>query len=294
MRKRLSIVVLTVVILNTVINVGSFFDEDYQKSFFNLNLEEDDQKEVDKTESSNSDTMVGVTVMILGEMDSVDSTSLVPAEEEIVLEEIETDVLPEIFTDLEEIVTDIDYKSVDPYKMYVEDTFLNVRSQPRTTTEETILGVMGPGDKVVVIGKRDDGWFAVDYKEQTGFVASEFLTDKKPVEEKPAVATYNSNWSGAKLNPVSGHVNGPSGKETYYNLNMSRVVENMRNKGYSGEVWVREDGCKMFGSYVMCAANLSVHPRGSIVMSSLGPCIVVDTGDFAKSNPNQLDIATTW
>lgn len=33
----------------------------------------------------------------------------------------------------------------------------------------------------------------------------------------------------------------------------------------------------MFGNYVMVAANYGVHPKGSIVKSSLGLAIVVDT-----------------
>ena len=44
----------------------------------------------------------------------------------------------------------------------------------------------------------------------------------------------------------------------------------------------------------MCAANLDVHPRGSLVETSLGTAIVVDTGGFADSNPNQIDIAVNW
>ena len=68
----------------------------------------------------------------------------------------------------------------------------------------------------------------------------------------------------------------------------------MNRRGYYYEVWVRNDGCKMFGDYIMCAANLGVHPFGSLVECSLGTCIVVDTGGFAAGNPNQLDIAVTW
>ena len=30
------------------------------------------------------------------------------------------------------------------------------------------------------------------------------------------------------------------------------------------------------------------------VVSSLGKGIVLDTGDFAKNNPEQVDIATNW
>ena len=44
----------------------------------------------------------------------------------------------------------------------------------------------------------------------------------------------------------------------------------------------------------MVAAAFSIRPKGTIVESSLGPAIVCDTGGFAKRNPTQLDIATTW
>jgi len=101
-------------------------------------------------------------------------------------------------------------------------------------------------------------------------------------------------WNGPVLTPWAGTVEGPSGKETYYNLDMSGVVEIMRSMGNMDEYWVREDGCKMLGDYIMCAANLDVHPRGSLVESSLGTCIVCDTGGFAYYNPTQLDIAVTW
>lgn len=103
-----------------------------------------------------------------------------------------------------------------------------------------------------------------------------------------------SNWNGSVLTKKMGVNQGPSGKETYYNLDMSRVVENMHKQGYEGEYWVRDDGVKMFGNYVIVSANLDVHPRGSIVESSLGPAIVCDTGTFSSENPNQLDIATNW
>ena len=113
-------------------------------------------------------------------------------------------------------------------------------------------------------------------------------------QTKEEAAAPASTWTGAVLTKSAGVVYGPSGKETYYNLDMSGVINIMRNLGYTGEYWVRSDGAKMLGDYIMCAANLSVHPRGSLVESSMGTCIVCDTGGFAYSNPNQLDIATTW
>lgn len=107
----------------------------------------------------------------------------------------------------------------------------------------------------------------------------------------------SSSWVEQFFHQVMGVVYGPTGKETYYNLDMSGVVSIMRNMGFSSEdypYWVREDGCKMLGPYIMCAANLDRFPRGTTVESSLGTCLVCDTGGFAASNPTQLDIATNW
>lgn len=100
---------------------------------------------------------------------------------------------------------------------------------------------------------------------------------------------------GDHLTKSGGVYYGPSGKETYYNLNMSGVIANAQNMGIEGEYWVREDGCKMYGDYIICAADLNVHPRGSLVESSLGTCIVLDTGGFATSGSGvALDIAVDW
>ena len=109
-----------------------------------------------------------------------------------------------------------------------------------------------------------------------------------------AAQTKSSSWTGSVLNRVSGINNGPSGKETYYNLNMSRIVSAMKKLGMSSEYWVRNDGVKMYGDYIMCAADLSVYPRGTIVETSLGTGIVCDTGAFVKNSNIALDIATAW
>ena len=90
---------------------------------------------------------------------------------------------------------------------------------------------------------------------------------------------------------------GPSGKETYYNLNMSRCISIMRDLGYSEEeypYWIREDGAKMLGDYVMVAADLSIRPKGTILETSLGTAIVVDTGSFAKYDSMMLDVCVSW
>ena len=116
------------------------------------------------------------------------------------------------------------------------------------------------------------------------------------VEGEP-LAYEDTTWDGPVLNPTAGVVYGPSGKETYYNLDMSGVVGIMRGMGYDSEeypYWVDDNAVKHLGPYIMCAANLDVHPRGTLVESSLGTCIVCDTGGFAYGNPEQLDIAVDW
>ena len=119
----------------------------------------------------------------------------------------------------------------------------------------------------------------------------------KTVTTTTQTTTTTSSWDGPVLTKSKGVVIGPSGKETYYNLNMSGVVKIMRNLGFSEEeypYWVRDDGVKMLGNYVMVAASFNIRPRGSLVESSLGTAIVCDTGGFAQNNPTQLDIAVTW
>lgn len=107
----------------------------------------------------------------------------------------------------------------------------------------------------------------------------------------------STSWDGEVLSKNKGVVKGPSGKESYYNLNMTSVINAMRRAGYSEEeypYWVRDDGVRMLGDYVMVAANYNIRPRGTILESSLGYAIVCDTGSFAKRNPTQIDVAVTW
>jgi len=78
---------------------------------------------------------------------------------------------------------------------------------------------------------------------------------------------------------------------------MDYIVSVMRDMGFSEEsypYWVREDGVKMLGPYVMVAADLSLHPRGTTVETSLGTGLVCDTGGFVEWNPTNIDIATDW
>ena len=128
------------------------------------------------------------------------------------------------------------------------------------------------------------------------------IPDKIEIEEiheeyvsSPSPTTQSPQYYSTSGLTASGGVNyyGEQ-KETYYNLNMNQVVANAKAAGIQGEYWVREDGVKMYSEYVIVAANLDVHPRGSTVETSLGTGIVLDTGSFANDNPTQVDIATDW
>ena len=128
-------------------------------------------------------------------------------------------------------------------------------------------------------------------EQQTALVGA---TREQTARNALATQTRSTTWKGSVLNRYNGVNRGPSGKETYYNLNMNKIVDAMKRLGVNSEYWVRNDGVKMYGDYIMCAADLSVYPRGSIVETSLGTGIVCDTGAFVKSTGIALDIATTW
>ena len=146
-------------------------------------------------------------------------------------------------------------------------------------------------DKVIMVGTRlDDG---LNEDGSYRFVPCEVEGDIENSEEYKAIQGA-FDYNGPVLTRSRGSITGPSGKETYYNLNMSGCISIMNGYGFSEPYWVRSDGVKMYGYYVMCAAGLSIRPKGSIVESSNGLAIVVDTGGFASRNPRQLDIAVTW
>lgn len=123
----------------------------------------------------------------------------------------------------------------------------------------------------------------------------------KQVEETTTTSQYDYNdvdSNESVLTPSGGiNYNRDGYLETYYNLDMSLVVSNMRDRGFSASeypYWVRDDGVKMIGKYVIVAADLNIHPRGSTVHTSLGTGLVCDTGSFTESNSYQFDIAVSW
>lgn len=115
---------------------------------------------------------------------------------------------------------------------------------------------------------------------------------KKKAPKKDLHTKYANQ--GETLTKSAGVFYGPCGKETYYNMKMDGVVSVMRSRGNTDKYWVRKDGVKMLGDYIMVAASLDKYDRGDIVETSLGKGIVCDTGGFARKNRNQFDIAVTW
>jgi len=177
----------------------------------------------------------------------------------------------------------------------------NNSKQEETVTETVLENQNIPIQEEVRLAKTE-GVENQDNSEQeetvtteTQSVNEETVEDETQESEPKDVDAFT--WDGPVLNARIGVVEGPSGKETYYNLNMKKIVSIMRDKGFSEEeypYYIREDGVKMLGDYVMCAACFDIRPRGTIVETSLGMGIVCDTGGFALKNKYQLDIAVDW
>ena len=176
------------------------------------------------------------------------------------------------------------YNEDEQYKMYSIKDINLIDSLKYNTSSYTI----SRNEEIRVIGKVEShpGYILVATNDNnTGYIQSMDLC-KEEVIGATGPLTY-----------MKGAVLGPNGKETYYDLPMDRIVANARAKGYTEEeypFWIREDGCKMLGDYIMVAADLDIHPRYSIVETSLGLGIVCDTGGFAEINQYQFDIATDW
>lgn len=179
-------------------------------------------------------------------------------------------------------------KADEPHTIEV-DVEPMVQLSAKNTAEEVMVGIEEESNPKVEVETEE-----LEKVEEV----EEEVKDNVEVEEETEVKEEDEfYWDGPVLNSYVGTVMGPSGKETYYNLPMGGVIDIMRNMGFSEEeypYWEREDGCKMLGDYIMVAANLDLRPRGSLVDCSLGRALVCDTGGFASSNPEQLDVAVNW
>ena len=205
-------------------------------------------------------------------------------------EVIEKDVVVKETDELMKGETEVRQEGEDGKQRVSSDVVIeNGRVISKKTVEKKVI--KEDKDKIVMQGtKLDDG---LNEDGSYRFVHCSVEEDIENSEEYKAVQGA-FEYNGPVLSRSRGTVRGPSGKETYYNLNMSGCISIMNRRGFNEPYWVRSDGVKMYGYYVMCAAGLSIRPKGSIVESSNGLAIVVDTGGFASRNPRQLDIAVTW
>lgn len=85
-------------------------------------------------------------------------------------------------------------------------------------------------------------------------------------------------------------------KETYYNLRMTGVIRLLDDMGIPhGEYWVRDDGAKMLGEYIMLATDTNRIPKGTIWETSLGTGMIVDHCSGSESYPGVwIDVAVNW
>ena len=205
-------------------------------------------------------------------------------------EVIEKDTVMKETDELMKGETEVQQEGEDGKRSISSDVVIeNGKVTSKKTVEKKVI--KKDKDKVVMVGtKLDDG---LNEDGSYRFVHCTVEEDIENSEEYKAIQGA-FDYDGPVLTRSRGAISGPSGKETYYNLNMSGCINIMNSRGFHEPYWVRSDGVKMYGYYVMCAAGLSIRPKGSIVESSTGLAIVVDTGGFASRNPRQLDIAVTW
>lgn len=90
------------------------------------------------------------------------------------------------------------------------------------------------------------------------------------------------------VNTFEGH------KETWYNLKMTKVIQRTDKAfGMTDLYHIREDGVKMYGPWVIVAADPRVHGRYTLVETSLGTGICLDV-HTVEDDPELIDIATNW
>ena len=180
------------------------------------------------------------------------------------------------------------------------ETEISVTFKNKTTLKDSPLAhnkdvlTVVKYDTATLIGTNDFTYWKIRYNGSIYYVNKNDITTSSQEVQALKEATHNTSWSGQVLNRINGAIYGPTGKETYYNLDMSGVIAIMRRMGNNDIYWIRDDGVKMLGDYVIVAANLELFPRGSLVPCSLGMGIVCDTGGFAQRDATQLDIAVNW
>lgn len=125
----------------------------------------------------------------------------------------------------------------------------------------------------------------------------EIVEEGEVAKHNATVSNTSSNGSGmsngGSYSSSSGGLTKSSGvyyyggrKETYYNLDMGNIVLNAQALGIQGDYWIRNDGVKMYGDYVIVASQ---DRKGTIIETSLGTGIVLD-----YCPAGTIDIATNW
>ena len=282
---------------------------------------ENDENEINEEEVSNQEMedihSIGGTSDVLSNIEKEDTTSK-DKEEKDEEENKQHNVTAGASAALREKISDVideEGNFLKPY--YIEEyndtkiryisaeSGLHVRTAPTTDDDDNIIDTLVVKTKVKVIGKVKSNytklkgkWVAIKYNGGVYYISAKYIVKDvndivlTTVSEETSSSSYS--WSGTKLNTRAGRVSGPSGNETYYNDDMSYIVSRLKRMGYSGDYWVRSDGVKMFGDYILVAANFDIRPIGTILPTTLGMGIVADTGGFVSWDPTGLDIATTW
>ena len=81
-----------------------------------------------------------------------------------------------------------------------------------------------------------------EFARQLGYPEDSVIIQEAQKKRWEAQSTV---WTGPVLTAQAGTIQGPSGKETYYNLPMQGVVNRMRRLGYDAvnwPYWIRSDG----------------------------------------------------
>lgn len=190
-------------------------------------------------------------------------------------------------------IKDINFK-IQEYKEYGQSIIDNYKDYINNDEINSINNIN------VALDAAKDVATTVSFKEQLTDIENTMIARKQEAEaaeKKRALeqqqklaaqssSNYQSYSNGSGLTKSSG-VNYHNGaKETYYNLNMSGVISNAKSIGIQGEYWVRSDGVKMYGDYVIVAAQMN---KGTIISTSLGAGIVLD-----YCPAGTIDIATNW
>ena len=180
----------------------------------------------------------------------------------------------------------------------------NVRVRESASTESDVIDLYVYNTEIEYTDYNDE-WVKIKYNNGFAYLSKELISNEKnpeiaetPVQDSVSTSVVTTDpqpaYSGTVLTRSSGVNYGPSGKETYYNLPMNGVIYYMQLLGYNYQYWVRSDGVKMYGDYIMLAANTNIRPKGIILQTSLGLGMVCDHCEAADGTLNQLDIAVTW